>query len=53
MSWLNKITVNESVSWLRKRQRIAQFQGQMMYANGPAPTPDQECEERELDAAVS
>ena len=53
VSWLNKITVNESVSWLRKRQRIAQLQGQMMYANGTAPTPHQECEERELDANVS
>ncbi len=53
VSWLNKITVNESVSWLRKRQRVAQLQGQMMRTDGPASTPDQECEERELDANVS
>ena len=50
--WLNKITVNESVSWLRKRQRVAQLQGQMVYTDHPVSTPHQECEEKELDAAV-
>jgi len=52
VSWLNKITVNESISWLRKRQRVAQLQGQMLYSSNPVPTPHQEYEEKELDAAV-
>ncbi len=51
-SWLNKITVNESVSWLRKRQSIVQHQRRMVYLSCPVPTPHQEFEQKELDAAV-
>jgi len=51
-SWLNKITVNERVSWLRKQQRIVQHQGRIVYPSHPVLTPYQECEQRELDTAV-
>ena len=50
--WINKITVNECVSLLRRRQRISQLQERAEYLGRPVPTPHQECEERELDAAV-
>lgn len=51
-SWLNRITVNESVSWLRKRQRVVQHQQRMAYPSYLVPTPHQEFEQKELDAAV-
>lgn len=50
--WLSKITVNECVSWLRRRQRISLLQERMRHSGRPVPMPHQECEERELDAAV-
>jgi predicted DNA-binding protein YlxM (UPF0122 family) len=43
---------NECVSWLRRRQRTSQLQEQVKYAGRPVQTPDQECEEKELHAAV-
>ncbi|MBM3241631.1 sigma-70 family RNA polymerase sigma factor, partial [Candidatus Poribacteria bacterium] len=50
--WLKKITVNECTSWLRRQQSISQLYERMDTPRNPVPTPEQECEKKELNAAV-
>jgi RNA polymerase sigma-70 factor (ECF subfamily) len=50
--WINRIAVNESTSWLRQKQRISLLQGRMQHLSYSVPTPHEEYEEKELNAAV-
>ncbi|MFC1715178.1 sigma-70 family RNA polymerase sigma factor [Candidatus Poribacteria bacterium] len=52
IQWLKRIVINESVSWMRKQQRISRLQERMDYSHNPVPTPHQEYEEKEINAAV-
>jgi RNA polymerase sigma-70 factor (ECF subfamily) len=52
VSWLKRIAVNECISWSRHQERFIRLQGQMGNLSNPVPTPHQECEEKEINAAV-
>ncbi len=52
VSWLKRITVNECISWSRQQERFIRLQGQMENHDNPVPTPHQEYEEKEINAAV-
>lgn len=52
VSWLKRITVNECISWSRQQERLLRLQGQMENLSKPVPTPHQEYEEKEINAAV-
>jgi len=52
VSWLKRITVNECISWSRQQERFLRLRGQMENLSNPVPTPHQEYEEKEINAAV-
>ena len=51
-SWLKRITVNECISWSRQQERFLRLRGRIENHDNPVPTPHQEYEEKEINAAV-
>jgi RNA polymerase sigma-70 factor (ECF subfamily) len=52
ISWLRRITVNECISWSRQQERFLRLRGRIENHDNPVPTPHQEYEEKEINAAV-
>jgi RNA polymerase sigma factor (sigma-70 family) len=50
--WINKITINQCMSWLRRQQNLSHIHGQIEFSNNQVLTPDQEYEAKEINTAV-
>lgn len=46
--WLNKITVHENASWMRRKYSISRLRERMDSASASVPSPEEEYEKKEL-----